>query len=82
MHSIVPTAQINAARHLKQLLSTYHHNRDLIAIGAYHAGSDPRIDAAISAWPSLQTFLQQDLNDSVSIANSVAQLDAFCGETT
>jgi flagellum-specific ATP synthase len=82
MHSIVPTAQINAARHLKQLLSTYHHNRDLIAIGAYHAGSDPRIDAAISAWPSLQTFLQQDLNDSVSISNSVAQLDAFCGETT
>src|SRR6186713_2076566 len=49
MHDIVPDAQLQQARRLKQLLSTYEQSRDLIAIGAYQAGADPRVDAAIAA---------------------------------
>jgi flagellum-specific ATP synthase len=41
MHDIVPTNQLQQARRLKQLLSTYDQHRDLIAIGAYQAGADP-----------------------------------------
>ncbi len=49
MQDVVPAGQLQQARRLKQLLSTYEHHRDLIAIGAYQNGSDPRIDAAIAA---------------------------------
>jgi flagellum-specific ATP synthase len=80
MHDIVPPQQIQQARHLKRLLSTYEHNRDLVAIGAYRAGSDPRIDSAIAAHPAVQEFLRQDLNQRVDFAASVAQLDALIGE--
>jgi len=79
MHDIVPGKQLNQARQLKRLLSTYEHNRDLVAIGAYRAGSDPRIDAAIAAHPALQEFLRQDLQQRVGFTDSVAQLNQLIG---
>jgi flagellum-specific ATP synthase len=63
----------------KQTLSTFQQNRDLIAIGAYNKGSDPRIDAAIAAWPSMQKFLQQDVHESVDYSTSLATLQAMVG---
>ncbi|MEP7311688.1 MAG: flagellar protein export ATPase FliI [Pseudomonadota bacterium] len=80
MHDIVPPAQTSAARRLKQSLSTYQHNSDLVAIGAYQRGSDPRIDAAIAQWPALQGFLQQGMTENVSYAASIAQLNGLFGE--
>ena len=67
------------ARVFKQTLSTFQQNRDLIAIGAYNKGSDPRIDAAIAAWPSMQKFLQQDVHESVDYSTSLATLQALVG---
>ena len=80
MHDIVPLAQTEVARRLKQSLSTYEHNRDLVAIGAYQRGSDPRIDAAIAQWPLLTRFLQQTMHERVGLSDSVAQLSALFGE--
>jgi flagellum-specific ATP synthase len=82
MHDIIPKSQLLNARLLRQLIATYQQNRDLIAIGAYQAGSDPRIDAAIEAWPRLQGFLQQDLHERVNIVDSIAQLESLFGEAT
>ncbi|MET0281660.1 MAG: flagellar protein export ATPase FliI [Steroidobacteraceae bacterium] len=79
MHDIVPHRQLQQARQLKRLLSTYEQNRDLVAIGAYRAGSDPRIDAAIAAHGSIQDFLRQDLQQRVGFADSVGQLDGLIG---
>jgi flagellum-specific ATP synthase len=59
------------------LNSAYAENRDLITIGAYAKGSDPRVDDAIQYWPHLQKFLQQDGNESISFAQSFAALQAL-----
>jgi flagellum-specific ATP synthase len=80
MHDIVPPAQLQQARRLKQLLSTYEQSRDLIAIGAYQHGSDPRIDAAIAAQSGIREFLRQDLHDRVTLKDSVRQLESLMGE--
>jgi flagellum-specific ATP synthase len=85
MHEIVPRPQMQLARQFRQLLSMYQHNRDLIAIGAYRPGSDPRIDAAIAAWPKLQLLLQQDMHERVDLPTSAAaltQLSAALGGGT
>ena len=82
MHDIVPSAQLQQARRLKQLLSTYEQSRDLIAIGAYQHGSDPRIDAAIAAQSGIREFLRQDLHDRVTLKDSVRQLEGLMGEDT
>ena len=74
MHDIVPHEHTAAARRFKQILSMYQQNRDLIAIGAYQKGSDPRIDASIALWPIMQKFLQQDLQERFAFEESVEAL--------
>jgi flagellum-specific ATP synthase len=74
MYDIVPKAQSVLARQFRQTLSTYQQNRDLIAIGAYQRGTDPRIDGAIAGWPHMQQFLQQDMHEQFSLDVSIAAL--------
>jgi len=77
MHEIAAPAQIELARRLRQILATYEHNRDLISIGAYQRGSDPRVDLAIALWPRVQRFLQQDMRERVDFKSSLAALEAL-----
>lgn len=60
---------------VRQMMSAYSSHRDLIAIGAYQKGSDPRVDDALRRWPALMRFLSQDVNDAADIASSRAALD-------
>jgi flagellum-specific ATP synthase len=74
MHEIVDRKQTELARQFRQTLSTYQHNRDLIAIGAYQRGTDPRVDAAIALWPRMQKFLAQDIHENFGFQASAASL--------
>ncbi len=80
MHEITSTAQQTAARQFRQALSTYQQHRDLIAIGAYQRGSDPRVDQALALWPRMQRFLQQGMLERVDLAASVAALNETLSE--
>jgi len=81
MHEIASPAQIQSARQFRQILATYQQNRDLIAIGAYQRGSDPRVDNAITLWPRVQKFLQQDMTERVNFAASLTALSAVLAES-
>jgi flagellum-specific ATP synthase len=74
MHDIVPASQLELARRLRQTTATYEHNRDLITIGAYQRGSDPRIDNAITRWPQIESYLRQDMHERVELTASISQL--------
>jgi len=80
MHDIVPPEHTALARRFRQMLSTFQQNRDLIAIGAYQKGSDPRIDAAMAQWPNMQRFLQQGMHEKVGYADSLATLRQVMGD--
>ena len=82
MHEIVAPAHFASARQFRQVLSTYQQHRDLVAIGAYQRGSDPRVDQAIALWPSMQQFLQQDVRERVDLAASLAALEGVVAEGT
>ncbi len=81
MHEIASPGQIQAARQFRQALATYQQNRDLISIGAYQRGSDPRIDNAVTLWPRMQKFLQQDMHERVDFAASLTALQATLAES-
>ena len=78
MHDIVPPEHASGAP-LPPDAGIYQQNRDLISIGAYQKGSDPRIDAAIELWPAMQKFLQQDLTERVDYKRSLVELGAVIG---
>jgi flagellum-specific ATP synthase len=81
MNEIASPEQIQTARQFRQTLSTYQQHRDLIAIGAYQRGSDPRVDNAITLWPRMQRFLQQDMGERVDFAASLTALKAVLAES-
>lgn len=66
-----------AARQFKQIYSNYNKNQDLINVGAYTQGSDPRIDLAIQVNPQMLMFLQQGMDEAVNYKDSVDTLEAF-----
>lgn len=70
MNDIVSDDHLAAARRFRQIYSTYHKNQDLISVGAYKEGSDPRVDKAIHYYPQLSRFLQQDKQIAVDLEQS------------
>jgi flagellum-specific ATP synthase len=60
---IAPEPVMRAAAGVRDMLSTYRDAQDLIQVGAYAAGSDPRIDLSIAAQPAIDAFLRQKVTD-------------------
>jgi len=75
-HELQDPAQREQARRFRQLYSAYQSHRDLIAIGAYQKGADPRVDQAIELWPRLTEFLRQDAHEAAGYEASCAALRA------
>jgi flagellum-specific ATP synthase len=48
----------------KKIMATYQEVRDLIEVGAYKAGTSPRIDEAIAMIDKCNAFLQQRVDES------------------
>jgi len=57
-------------------LSVYQSSKDLIDVGAYRAGANPELDAAIRIMPELEMFLAQQPRDTVTRADAIRQLAA------
>ncbi|MCK2026541.1 FliI/YscN family ATPase [Microbacterium sp. SSW1-47] len=64
---------------LRAVLAARRRATDLIDIGAYHAGADPRIDAAIAHEREISAFLTQSLDETCDIEESWRRLDALVG---
>lgn len=79
MPDIITQEHMQLARELRRLYSTYQQNRDLISVGAYRAGSDPRIDKAIAINPAIAAFLQQSMDESISLEQSLDALRQLLG---
>jgi flagellum-specific ATP synthase len=77
MHSITSHNHQNSARRLKQLFSRYERSRDLIAVGAYTAGTDPVLDQAIALHDKIENFLQQQITERVDMPESLGQLTSL-----
>lgn len=74
MPDIVEAEHMQMARDLRRLYSIYQQNKDLISVGAYRAGSDPRIDRAVAKNAAIMDFLQQGMDESVDLSRSISEL--------
>ena len=66
------------AAHLRELLAVYADGRDLVEIGAYKAGTNPRLDEALRLMPAIETFLRQESQDVTSLAETRDMIDRIC----
>ena len=59
MADVVASDHAVAADRLKQLISVYNENKDLILMGGYAPGQDADLDEAFKKWPKIVEFLKQ-----------------------
>jgi flagellum-specific ATP synthase len=74
MRDIVSSRHLELAGQARTILATYKEAEDLINIGAYAKGSNPKIDYAITKIDAINDFLQQDINESTPLKQTIEEL--------
>ena len=59
---------------MRKIMSLYRENKDLIDVGMYNPGTNPKLDIAIELMPQINAFLQQRTSDSVTMESTIATL--------
>jgi flagellum-specific ATP synthase len=74
MTDVTGPEHVALANRVRTWLATYREAEDLINIGAYTAGKNPRIDEAVGKAAAVSRFLCQALDEPCSLEESAAQL--------
>jgi flagellum-specific ATP synthase len=74
MPHLVSSEVKNAAYEIRDLMATYRKSEDLINIGAYKRGSNPRIDASIDRADRINAFLRQRAEEPSPLVLTQQQL--------
>jgi flagellum-specific ATP synthase len=74
MEDITDLDHKHHAGRIKEVLATHRKAEDLINIGAYAAGSNPKIDYAIEMIDPINRFLRQGINERTSFEESIDTL--------
>ncbi|MBI5545529.1 MAG: EscN/YscN/HrcN family type III secretion system ATPase, partial [Deltaproteobacteria bacterium] len=74
MSGIVAKEHKKAAGKLRETLATYEKQRDLILLGAYQIGSDPKVDYAIEKIDAIEAYLKQPTDEGFEYEDIVEQL--------
>ena len=74
MKAVSTPEHAKQAMKLREVLATYKDSEDLINIGAYKPGMNPKIDKAIKAIDQINEFLKQRTDDHSSMAKCLKQL--------
>jgi flagellum-specific ATP synthase len=64
MIDVVSEDHREVANQIREILATYRDSEDLINIGAYNKGSNPKIDNAIEKIGPINAFLRQGINET------------------
>jgi len=74
MPDLAPAAYMERAGKIRELISTYQKAEDMINIGAYVKGSNPKIDLALKKIDMINTFLKQRFDERVSAENAMSRV--------
>jgi flagellum-specific ATP synthase len=77
MPGCVPLEMRPVLQAARELMSVFSDMEELIRLGAYRKGSDPKVDRAIAINPELEAFLGQQREERMSIADGYKMLEAI-----
>jgi FliI/YscN family ATPase len=66
--------QKQAAQQIREAMATYQRSEDLINLGAYVGGANPKLDAAVKARAQLLDFLKQDSSMNAGFEDTLAKM--------
>jgi len=71
---VAKAPHIRAAQKLREALASYRNAEDLIQLGAYVSGSNPKLDASIRSRDQIISFLRQDAQEKAPFDRTVHNL--------
>ena len=74
-YDLMDTGRRESMGEAREMLAIYKKSRDLISIGAYQSGSNPKIDRSIELHDPLNKFLRQDMGKGCSLEQSWLALE-------
>lgn len=74
MMDVVTPEHLKQAQLVKSILATHRRAYDLISIGAYKHGSDPKVDHAIKHIDRINAFLRQGIDEGVNYDDCLQRL--------
>jgi len=77
---IASPQQISSIQKVREAMALYHDSQDLIQLGAYAAGSNPRLDAAIRSRTEMLNFLKQDAHAFSNQSETLERLEKLSGQ--
>ncbi len=77
MDAVTDDAHRDDARQLREHLAIYEAKRDLVSLGAYERGSDPKLDAALARIDRIEAFLRQGKHERSALEETRAALHAL-----
>ncbi|MBX7115538.1 MAG: FliI/YscN family ATPase [Myxococcaceae bacterium] len=79
MTDVVTGEHGDLALGLREVLATYREAADLVDVGAYVPGSNPKVDHALKCLPAVNAFLRQKPNEHFRLTETLAQLRRSLG---
>jgi flagellum-specific ATP synthase len=70
MPALVDENHGNCARALRGWMAAYRDGRDLVEIGAYKSGTNPRLDQAIARMGAIEAYLRQGVHETSPFSES------------
>ncbi len=77
MRDIIKPEQAEAAGKIRSILATYKSVEDLISIGAYVKGSNPKVDQALQRLDAVQAFLRQTREETAVWSDTIQKMKSF-----
>jgi flagellum-specific ATP synthase len=77
MRDVVSPEQAAAAGKIRSVLATYKSVEDLISIGAYVKGSNPKVDEALKRLDAVQSFLRQSREENAVWNDTIQKMKSF-----
>jgi flagellum-specific ATP synthase len=74
IHDITTPEHRRSAAAVRELLGAHQEASDLLKIGAYVRGSDPRVDQAVQVMPRIEGLIRQELEEAAPREQSLALL--------
>ncbi len=77
MPAVITRDHYARATRVREYLSEYRQNEEIINLGAYIAGSNPVLDAGMHIYPELLNFLKQSVDEFSPFSDTVGRLNAI-----
>ena len=74
MKAVASPEHLRMAQKLREIIATYNDAEDLINVGAYKAGANPKIDRAIKLIEPINEFLRQKTDDHSNMNQCIRTL--------